>query len=347
MRYKASDLHIAVGLPPVLRVHGRLLQTPYEPLTPEDTRRMADQFLTKAQQHSLKTLREFDFNYFSGPLHVFRASFFHDRGTIAGAFRLLSRPIPTIASLEIPPVIENLCGLTSGLILVTGATGSGKNELVAAMIDSINSSNSRNIVAIEDRTEYFHPPKLSVIRQREIGQDVLNVAAALCGLRSQDADVVVVETLRDLETMRTALALASNGRLVFASIATVSAASTVDRLIESFPENEQDAIRLDLSNSLQAVLCTQLIPNANGIGKIMAQEIMIVRPEIREMIRQSMTDRIPSFIESQDNHDGMQTMAMSLRDLYLAGRITRDMAIARSMNRIEMEGLLSRTDEKV
>ncbi|MBC8138844.1 MAG: Flp pilus assembly complex ATPase component TadA, partial [Fibrella sp.] len=222
-----------------------------------------------------------------------------------------------------------------------------KNELVAAMIDAINSNSSMHIVTIEDRIEYFHAPKLSVVRQREIGTDALNIAAALRGVWDQNADVIVIETMHDLKTMRAALALASNGRLVFASMGTVSAVSTVDRFIDSFPKAEQDATRLDVSNSLQAVICTQLIPNADGTGRIMAQEIMIIRPEIREMIRQSKTERIPSFIESQDNHHGMQTMGMSLRDLYLAGRITRDMAIARSMNLIEMEELLSRTEGRL
>ena len=346
IRFKASDLHIAVGLPPVLRVHGRLLRTPYEPLTPEDTRRMTDEFLTGAQQHSLKTLREFDFTYFGGRSHIFRASFFHDRGMIAGAFRLLSKPIPSLASLEIFPVIKNLCGLTNGLILLSGATNSGGKELVAAMLDEINGNSSRHIVTIEDRIEYYHSPKQSVVRQREIGTDALDVANALRGLRDLDADVIVIERLDDLRVMRTALALANNGSLVFASMATVSATSTVNRFIESFPEEEQDAVRLDLSNVLQAVLYTQLVPSADGTEQIMAQETMVFSPEIRDLIRQAKADQIWSFVENR-GHVGMQTMDMSLRDLFLAGRITRETAIFRSMNRIEMEELLSRAGESL
>jgi twitching motility protein PilT len=343
IRKKASDLHIAVGLPPVLRVQGKLLQAPYEDFTPEITRRMADQFLNDSQRRTLHTDGELNFNYFFERAHVFRASFFFDRGTIAAAFRLLSQPIPTIASLELPPLVADLSTMPHGLVLLTGHTGSGKLGIIAAMIDHINSSRSEHIVTIEDRINYFHLNKMSVIRQREVGVDTRDVATALESLRFQNVDVVVIETLHDLEKLRTALSLANDGHLVMASLSTVSATSTVDRYIESFPTEEQDNIRLLLSNNLRGVVCSQFVPRADSSGVVLAMEMMLATPEIRQMIRDSKTDEIESVI-TNSLRLGMRTMDQSLCDLCLAGTITRDAALAWSMNRIDLEELMGVTN---
>lgn len=340
IKKKASDLHLTVGLPPVLRVQGKLLQAPYEEFTPEITRRMVHQILTEEQKRTLDTHLELDFNYFLNRTHIFRASFFHDLGTIAAAFHLLSQPIPTLASLELPPLVEGLTHMPSGLLLVTGPGGSAKEEVVAAIIDHINNNFSKHIVIIEDYPRYFHIHKYSVVQQREIGRDTPNIATALRSLQSQDADVVMIKSLRDLETMRTALLLANDGCFVIASMATVSAETTVHRYIESFPVEEQAEVRLLLSNNLRGVICAQNIPKANGTGRVIAVEVMIATPDIRSLIRESKTDQIKSTIESSA-HLGMQTMDMSLSDLCLAGTITRDMAMAVCPNRIDMEKLLT------
>lgn len=340
IKQKASDLHLAVGLPPVFRVQGKLLQAPYEELTPEITRRMVHQILTEEQKRALDTQLEFDCTYFLNRTHIFRASFFYDLGTIAAAFHLLSQPIPTLDSLELPPLVEKLTHMPSGLIFVTGPGGSAKDEVIAAIINHINNNFSKHIVMIEDYPGYFHIHKYSVVQQREIGRDTPNIATALHSLQYQDADVLMIETLRDLKTMRTALLLANDGCFVIASMATVSAETTVHRYIESFPVEEQAEIKLLLSRNLRGVVCAQSVPKADGLGRVIAAEVMVATPDIRSLIRESKTDQIKSAIESSA-HLGMQTMDMSLRDLCLAGTITRDMAMARCMYQTDLERFLA------
>lgn len=230
--------------------------------------------------------------------------------------------------------------MPSGLILITGPGSYGKDEVIAAIIDHINNNFSKHIVTIEYYPGYFHIHKYSVVQQREIGCDTLSIATALQSLQFQDVDVVMLESLRNLETMRAALSLANEGCLVIASIATLSAQTTVQRYIESFPVEEQAEISLLLSNNLRGVVCVQSVPKADGSGRVIAAEAMLATPDIRGVIRESKTDQIKSIVESSA-HLGMQTMDMSLRDLCLAGTITRDMAMAVCPNRIDMEKLLT------
>jgi len=339
VKQKASDLHVAVGLPPVLRVHGKLLQAPYDTFSAAVSQRMVYDILTDEQIQKFESSYELDFSYALGRTSRFRVNVFRDRGTVAGAFRVIPTQIPTIADLNLPAVVEKLTHVTRGLILVTGPTGSGKSTTLAAMINTINTTRSEHIITIEDPVEYLHSHKMSVINQRELGQDTKSFPNALRAALREDPDVILVGEMRDLETMQMAVSSAETGHLVFATLHTNSAATTVDRIVDSFPPGQQEQIRLQLSNNLQAVLCQQLVPKVDGAGRVCAQEIMIATPAIRNLIREAKAHQITSMIQTSGNI-GMQTMDMCLRDLYMAGRITRDMALARAMNRTDLENMI-------
>lgn len=339
VKQKASDLHVAVGLPPVLRVHGKLLQAPYDTFSAAVSQRMVYDILTDEQIQKFESSYELDFSYALGRTSRFRVNVFRDRGTVAAAFRVIPTQIPTIADLNLPAIIEKLTHITRGLILVTGPTGSGKSTTLAAMINTINTTRSEHIITIEDPVEYLHTHKMSVINQRELGQDTKSFPNALRAALREDPDVILVGEMRDLETMQMAVSSAETGHLVFATLHTNSAATTVDRIVDSFPPGQQEQIRLQLSNNLQAVLCQQLLPTVSGSGRVCAQEIMIATPAIRNLVREAKAHQITSMIQTSGNI-GMQTMDMCLRDLYMTGKITRDMAISRAMNRTDLENMI-------
>ena len=339
----ASDLHIAVGLPPVLRVDGHLKQAPYEAFTPASSQRMCYDILTDEQIQKFESTYELDFSYGLARTARFRVNLFRDKGTVAAAFRVIPTKIPTIQDLNLPPVIEKLTHITRGLILVTGPTGSGKSTTLAAMVNSINLTRSEHIITIEDPIEYLHSHKMSVINQRELGQDTKAFPAALRAALREDPDVILVGEMRDLETMQMAVSSAETGHLVFATLHTNSAATTVDRIVDSFPPGQQEQIRLQLSNNLQAVLCQQLIPRAGSTGRVCAQEIMIATPAIKNLIREAKAHQITSMIQTSGNL-GMQTMDMCLRDLYNSGKITREMALQRAMNRADLEAMITQSE---
>ena len=338
----ASDLHFAVGLPPVLRVDGKLLQAPYDQFTPQTSQRIVYDILTDEQIQKFESTYELDFSYALGRQSRFRVNVFRDKGTVAAAFRTIPTKIPTIQDLNLPAVVENLTHTQRGLILVTGPTGSGKSTTLAAMINSINLTRSEHIITIEDPIEYLHSHKMSVINQRELGQDTKAFPAALRAALREDPDVILVGEMRDLETMQMAVSSAETGHLVFATLHTNSAATTVDRIVDSFPPGQQEQIRLQLSNNLVAVLCQQLVPK-NGGGRVCAQEIMIATPAIRNLIREAKAHQITSMIQTSGNI-GMQTMDTCLRDLYMKGVITRDLALGRAMNRQELENMIMQAE---
>lgn len=339
----ASDLHLAVGLPPVLRVDGKLLQAPYESFTPQTSQRIVYDILTDEQIQKFESTFELDFSYALGRSSRFRVNVFRDKGTVAAAFRQIPTKIPTIQDLNLPAIIEKLTHTTRGLILVTGPTGSGKSTTLAAMINSINSTRSEHIITIEDPIEYLHNHKMSVINQRELGQDTKTFPNALRAALREDPDVILVGEMRDLETMQMAVSSAETGHLVFATLHTNSASSTVDRIVDSFPPGQQEQIRLQLSNNLVAVLCQQLIPRNNMPGRICAQEIMIATPAIKNLIREAKAHQITSMIQTSGGI-GMQTMDMCLRDLYMKGVISRDMALTRAMNRSDLENMIMQAE---
>ena len=337
----ASDLHIAVGLPPIIRVDGKLLQAPYEAFTPQTSQRIVYDILTDEQIQKFESSFELDFSYALGRTSRFRVNVFRDKGNVAAAFRTIPTKIPTLADLNLP-VVEKLTHITRGLILVTGPTGSGKSTTLAAMVNSINLGRSEHIITIEDPIEYLHSHKISVINQRELGQDTKTFPNALRAALREDPDVILVGEMRDLETMQMAVSSAETGHLVFATLHTNSAATTVDRIVDSFPPGQQEQIRLQLSNNLQAVLCQQLLPRIGG-GRVCAQEIMIATPAIRNLIREAKAHQITSMIQTS-GAIGMMTMDMCLRDLTIKGAITKELALQRAMNRTELENMLMQAE---
>jgi len=337
---KASDLHICVGVPPIIRVDGALVPLNYERFTPQETQRMMYDILSDEQIQRFESTWELDFSYALGKVSRFRVNIYKDKGAVAAAFRLIPTKIPTIRELLLPPVLEELTRRPRGLILVTGPTGSGKSTTQAAMINQINNERSLHVITIEDPIEYLHHHKFSIINQREVGQDTKEFANALRAALREDPDVILVGEMRDLETMQNAIRAAETGHLVLATLHTNSAAQTVDRVVDSFPVDQQDQVRLMLSNSLEAVLCQQLLPRAGTTGRICAMEVMIASPAIRNLIREAKTHQITSIIQTSANL-GMQTMDQHLAELYRKGYITFDDAIARAMNPDELKNMLA------
>lgn len=336
----ASDLHLAVGVPPILRVDGQLIPTNYEKLTPQDSQRLVYDILTDEQIQRFEANLELDFSYSVAKVSRFRVNIFRDRGTVASAFRVIPARIPTIRELGLPLILEELTRKPRGLILVTGPTGSGKSTTLAAMVNQINSERSVHVITIEDPIEYLHHHKLSIINQRELGQDTKSFANALRAALREDPDVILVGEMRDLDTISTAITCAETGHLVLATLHTINAPQTVDRIVDVFPPEQQEQIRFMLSNNLEAVLCQQLLPRAGMPGRVCAMEIMIASPAIRNLIREAKAHQITSVIQTSANL-GMQTMDQSLRDLYQKGLISYDEALSRAMNPDEFKTMVS------
>ena len=335
----ASDLHVSVGVPPIIRVDGQLLPTNYEKVDPQSSQRLIYDILTDEQIQRFETTFELDFSYQLARISRFRVNVYRDRGNVAMAFRVIPARIPTLRDLSLPPVLEELTRLPRGLVLVTGPTGSGKSTSLAAMINTINSERSCHILTIEDPIEYLHSHRFSVINQREVGQDTKQFANALRAALREDPDVILVGEMRDLETMQMAVSAAETGHLVFATLHTNSAATSVERIVDSFPPGQQEQVRLQLSNNLQAILCQQLLPRANQPGRVCAMEIMTASPAIRNLIRENKAHQITSMIQTSANL-GMQTMDQSLRDMYVRGLITFELAMERAMNPPELEKMI-------
>lgn len=336
----ASDLHICVGVPPIVRVDGELEPLNYERFEPAQSQRMMYDILSDEQIQRFEAQLELDFSYSLAKVARFRVNIFKDKGAVAGAFRLIATKIPTIKDLGLPPVLEELTRKPRGLVIVTGPTGSGKSTTLAAMINQMNNERSAHIITIEDPIEYLHQHKYCVINQREVGQDTHEFANALRAALREDPDVILVGEMRDLETMSNAIRAAETGHLVFATLHTNSAAQTVDRIVDSFPAAQQDQVRLMLSNSLQAVLCQQLLPRAGMPGRVCAMEIMIATPAIRNLIREAKSHQITSIIQTSSNV-GMMTMDQHLRELYARGIITYDDALVRAMNPEELKKMIA------
>jgi twitching motility protein PilT len=336
---KGSDLHLAVGIPPTYRIDGDLLTGNYTKFTPQILQRMTYDILTDEQIQKFEESLELDFSYQLGKASRFRVNLFRDKGSVAAAFRTIPYRIPTLEDLEQPEIVRELTKKHRGLVLVTGPTGCGKSTTLAAMIGEINRNTRTHIITIEDPIEYLHSHVNSIINQRELGQDTLSFPAALRSALREDPDVLLVGEMRDLETMRLAIEAAETGHLVFATVHTSSAAETVDRIVNVFPVEEQEQIRVMLSNNLVAVLTQQLLVRATGSGRICAQEIMIASPAIRNLIREAKAHQINSIIQTSA-HLGMKTMDQCLRDLYNKGTITYQNALDRAMNVEELKKMM-------
>ena len=319
---------------------GSLTALNYEKFSAMQTQRLLYEILSDEQIQRFEDSWELDFSYSLKNISRFRVNIFKDKGTVAAAFRLIPMKIPTIKELGLPAIIESITRRPRGLVLVTGPTGSGKSTSLAAMINQINSEQSHHIITIEDPIEYLHQHRFSIINQREVGQDTKEFANALRAALREDPDVILVGEMRDLETMSNAIRAAETGHLVFATLHTNSAASTVDRVVDSFPASQQEQIRLMLSNSLEAVLCQQLLPRAGMPGRVCCMEIMIATPAIRNLIREAKSHQITSIIQTSGNV-GMQTMDQHLRDLYQRGVITYDDAMNRAMNQEELKNMIT------
>lgn len=315
---KASDIHISASLPPVLRIDGKLFRTNLPVLSSDDVETLIFPILSNDQRRELEQNWELDFGYGVHGVGRFRVNVYRDKGSYAAAFRTINSTPPNFDELGLPEVIKTIADRPRGLILVTGPTGSGKSTTLAAIIDYINSTRVDHILTIEDPIEFIHQNKKCVIHQRELGQDTKSVANALKSALREDPDVILVGEMRDLETTRLALTAAETGHLVLGTLHTSSAAQTIDRIVDIFPEAQQQQIRLQLSISLVAVftqcLLPKLQPNGTKKGRVMAQEIMIVNGAIANLIREQKTAQIYSMIQTGVGM-GMQTLDMCLKDL--------------------------------
>ncbi|MBM4466661.1 MAG: type IV pilus twitching motility protein PilT [Chloroflexi bacterium] len=333
---QASDLHLKVGSPPVLRIDGRLV--PYgdsSKLTPEYMQEALEHVTTDEQRERFARELELDFAYSISGLARFRVNAAIQRGTISIAFRQIYWTIPTIEELGLPEVCKVLALKPDGLILVTGPTGCGKSTTLAAMVDYLNERETRRVITIEDPIEYLFKDKQCFITQRELGADTRSFATALRHTLRQDPDVILVGEMRDLETVATALTAAETGHLVLATLHTPSAAQAIDRVIDVFPPYQQNQIRAQLSTTLQGVFYQALIPRADGNGRVAAVEVMIATPAIRNLIREGKTYQIPNVIQTSAQY-GMQTLNQALRDLCQRGLITPEEAFLKSDNPEEL-----------
>ncbi len=335
-----SDLHISVNSEPVIREDGALKRLNYTKFDPQDTQRMMYDIISDENINRFETTLELDFSYALPRRARFRVNLYRDRGACAAAFRLIPQKIPTCRDLNLPPLLETLTERPRGLILVTGPTGSGKSTSLAAMINHINITKAVHIITIEDPIEYLHTHKQSVINQREVGSDTRSFANALRASLREDPDVLLVGEMRDMETISLAITAAETGHLVFATLHTNNAAESIDRMIDVFPPGQQEQIRVQLSNNLQAIIAQQLLPRAGASGRVPANEIMLASPAIRNLIREAKTHQIPSMIQTSGNQ-GMITMDQTLRDLYLKGFITMEQAFERCQNPEELRKMIN------
>lgn len=336
----SSDLHIAVGVPPIIRVDGSMRALDYEPMEPLDVQQMMYAILTDEQIQRFESNWELDFSYALQKRARFRVNILKDKGNVAAALRLIPTKIPTLEELNLPPIIEKLTHIKRGLILVTGPTGSGKSTTLAAMINHINLNRSEHVITIEDPIEYLHSHKMSLINQRELGMDTKSFPNALRACLREDPDIILVGEMRDLETMQNAISAAETGHLVFATLHTNSAASSVDRIVDGFPPGQQEQVRLQLSNNIQAIIAQQLIPKASGEGRVAIQEIMIATAAIRNLIREAKAHQILSVIQTSMQHSMIST-DQALRDAYQKGIISYDMAMSRAFNVEELKKMMS------
>ncbi|WP_299459400.1 type IV pilus twitching motility protein PilT [uncultured Gimesia sp.] len=315
----ASDILLVTDAPPVFRIDGILKTTALEPLDPETIRDLCDQILKDKQKETLDKQKDVDFAITIPRLGRFRFNIHVQRGSLAAAIRRFSNEICTLSSLELPPIVEELTHLKTGLILVTGQTGSGKSTTLAAMVETINQRDSKHIITLEDPIEYQFQHGKSLIEQREIGEDCPGFASGLKHVLRQDPDVILIGELRDLDTIRVALQAAETGHLVLASLHASTAAGVVDRLVEVFPPQEQSQVRSHLAESLRAVITQKLLPAAFSKGRVAALEIMLMNRAIQTSIRESTSHLIPGVI-STSRRMGMQTMEQALKELLLNGK---------------------------
>ncbi len=327
----ASDLHLSVGAPPALRINGKLVKLQLPPLTADDTEMLARAVTSDANLQRVTEEGSVDFAFSFRGNDRFRGSVYRQKGQLGMALRTIPKRMMALDEIGLPPAVEALLSLPRGLVLVTGPTGSGKTTSLASMLDTINATTPSHIMTIEDPIEYFHQHKLGIINQREVGVDVPNFAEGLRRALRQDPDVILVGEMRDLETMETAITAAETGHLVFSTLHTTGAARTVDRIIDAFPEDRQEQIRVQLASNLKAVISQLLIPRQDGQGRVAAFELMINTPSIAALIRDNKTFRIPNDILTGSKY-GMVSLEASLVEHYLAGRISQEQVLGKAQD---------------
>ena len=335
----ASDLHLTVGSPPVVRITGRLIKLDYPRLTSNDTRDLIYSILSQDQRQRIENEWELDFSYSVPGRARFRVNAYFQRNSLGAAFRLIPAQIKSVDDLMLPLSLHKMAAKPRGFVLVTGPTGCGKSTTLAALIQEINETREEHIMTIEDPIEFLYRHKKSVVNQREVGTDTKSFNRALKSVLRQDPDVILVGEMRDTETMQTALTASETGHLVFATLHTQDAPQTIDRIIDVFPPHQQGQIRVQLAASLMGIFTQQLVPVMDGNGRIPACEVLIPTPAVRNLIREAKTHQIYSVIQTGSQY-GMQTMDAALADLVKRGIISRDVALRKSSNPDEVERLV-------
>ena len=336
---EASDLHLTVGVPPVVRIDGHLEKLDHPVLNANDARELIYSILSQDQRQKLETEWEVDLSYSLYGMARFRINAYFQRGTLSAAFRLIPAAIKTIDDLSLPKVLHSFCNKPRGFILVTGPTGSGKSTTLAAIIDEINETRADHIVTIEDPIEFLHRHKRCVVNQREVGSDTKAFPAALRSALRQDPDVILIGEMRDLETIQIALTAAETGHLVFATLHTQDCPQTIDRMIDVFPPYQQEQIRVQIAATLEGIVTQQLLQKAGGSGRTVATEVLISTPAARNLIREGKTHQLYTVMQT-GSQVGMQTMNSCLSELVRRGHITRELALRRSSVPDELERLL-------
>jgi twitching motility protein PilT len=342
LEMNASDLHLTAGSPPQVRVDGDLRRLDMPELTPSDTKQYAYSVLTDAQKKRFEEALELDFSFGLRGLARFRCNVFNQRGAVAAVYRVIIENIRGFKDLALPEVVATLADRPRGLVLVTGPTGSGKSTTLAAMIDKINRERKQHILTIEDPIEYIHPHKQCLVNQREVLSDTHGFAPALRAALREDPDVVYIGEMRDLETVESALRIAETGHLTFATLHTNSAAQTINRVIDVFPAHQQTQIRTQLSMVLEGIVCQSLLPRADGKGRVVAVEVLIPTPAIRNLIRDDKVHQIYGLMQAGQEKVGTQTLNQSLASLFYAGAITIDTARQTSSLRDELMEMINR-----
>jgi twitching motility protein PilT len=338
----ASDLHVAVGSHAAIRLNGRLERLEQFPrLSADDTQRLLYRILSTEQQKHLEINRQIDVSYSIPGLARFRVNVYFQRESLGGAFRMIPAELKTLEDLGLPSQLHELAKKPRGLVLVTGPTGSGKSTTLAAVVDEINRTRDDHIMTIEDPIEFLHRHKRCLVNQREIGPDAVSFADALRGALRQDPDVILLGEMRDLETISTAITAAETGHLVFATLHTQDAPSTIDRLIDVFPAAQQEQIRVQLAATLQGIVTQTLVPTIDGKGRVAALEILLPDDAVRNLIRQAKVEQIYSVMQTNTGR-GMQTLEQALVDLVTRGVITQEVALSRSSRPDQLLGLLQR-----
>lgn len=322
----ASDVHITVGIPPKMRVNGNLITMNYSKMMPADTLEVLLEIMTESQREKFEDRGEYDMSFSIPELGRYRVNAYKQRGSVALALRLVGTQVPSPEALGVPESVINLYERKRGLILVTGPTGSGKSTTLAAIIDKINNNRDAHVITLEDPIEYLHQHKMAMVNQREIGLDSQNYANALRAALREDPDVILVGEMRDFETISVAITAAETGHLVLSTLHTIGAASTVDRVIDVFPPHQQQQIRVQFANVLEAVISQQLIPTMDGRGRVAAFEVMHANHAVRNLIREGKSHQLVSVMQT-NRKMGMITMDESITQLFYEGKIDREMAI--------------------